>query len=337
MQSKRKSVNKSQLNLEESDSSLFEDPGRQVEETKQAAKRGKTPTKKTENKKSDNKKQKSAAEEESKSKSVKKQSGKDENDKTGDHPPPKKPLGAYAFFNQERSKVYYAAGKGKEVFGRVSEDWQKMETKDKQKYIKMNENDKKRFDKQVAELKKHGYYTLEDGSKSTDPQNAALLKVKVKKGKKDKGKDDSESDEDDSHPPPKKAISAWGFFNAEMAKKFAAEGKQKEAFQLASELWNKMTDAEKKPYNDKNAKDKTRVERQTAELKKHGYYLLDDGSKSTDEQNSALMKVKKKKTKKNSKQSAKSNDEEESKVKETKKGGKKAATNFQVKVTHCGG
>jgi len=268
---------------------------------------------------------------------VKKQSGKDENDKTGDHPPPKKPLAAYAFFNQERSKVYYAEGKSKEVFGLVSADWQKMETKDKQKYIKMNETDKKRFEKQVAELKKHGYYTLEDGSKSTDPQNADLLKVKVKRGKKNKGKDESDSDEDDSHPPPKKAISAWGFFNAEMAKKFAAEGKQKEAFQLASELWNKMTDAEKKPYNDKNEKDKARVERQAAELKKHGYYLLDDGSKSTDEQNSALMKVKKKKAKKNSKQSAKSNDEEESKVKETKKGGKKGASNFHVKVTHCGG
>ena len=65
MQSTRKSVNKSQLNLEESDSSLFEDPGKQLEETKQAAKReksrSKTPTKKT-----GNKKQKSAAEEESK-------------------------------------------------------------------------------------------------------------------------------------------------------------------------------------------------------------------------------------------------------------------------------
>ena len=143
---------------------------------------------------------------------MKKQSGKDENDKTGDHPPPKKPLAAYAFFNQERSKVYYAEGKSKEVFGLVSADWQKMETKDKQKYFKMNETDKERFQKQVAELKKHGYYTLEDGSKSTDPQNADLFK-------------ESESDEDDSHPPPKKAISAWHFFNSSFIKDFSRKGK----------------------------------------------------------------------------------------------------------------
>ena len=156
-------------------------------------------------------------------KSVKKVS--DENDKTGDHPPPKRALGAYAFFNKERSKVYYAEGKGKEVFGLVSEDWQKMEQKDKQKYIKMNEADKKRFEKQAAELKKLGYYKLEDGSKSTDPQNAELLKVKVKRTKKNSRKENSDS-EDDSHPPPRKAITAWAFFILEMRKKCYAEGKQ---------------------------------------------------------------------------------------------------------------
>lgn len=33
-------------------------------------------------------------------------------------------------------------------------------------------------------MAKKGYYTLEDGSKSTDPENAELLKVKKKKNKK---------------------------------------------------------------------------------------------------------------------------------------------------------
>lgn len=175
-----------------------------------------------------------------------------------------------------------------------------MTTKERQPYVLLGDKEKKRVEKQAAELKKNGYYTLDDGSKSTDPQNADLLKVKAKKVKKSKKGDESES-EDDTHPPPKRAISAWAYFNSKMAAQFAKEGKQKEAFQLASDLWNKMTEAEKKPYNDMNAKDKARQEKQAAELKKHGYYTLEDGSKSTDSQNAALLKVKKKKGKKGSK------------------------------------
>ena len=45
----------------------------------------------------------------------------------------------------------------------------------------MHEEDKKRVERQTAELKQKGYYTLADGSKSTDPENAKLLAVKKKK------------------------------------------------------------------------------------------------------------------------------------------------------------
>ena len=54
-----------------------------------------------------------------------------------------------------------------------------------------------------------------------------------------------------------------------------------------------MSDAEKKPYNDKADASKALVEKQKAELAKKGYYTLSDGSKSTDPQNSDLLKVKK--------------------------------------------
>ena len=36
----------------------------------------------------------------------------------------------------------------------------------------------------MAELKLNGYYTLEDGTKSIDPINAKLFKVKTKRSKK---------------------------------------------------------------------------------------------------------------------------------------------------------
>ena len=46
-----------------------------------------------------------------------------------------------------------------------------------------------------------------------------------------------------------------------------------------------MTDAQRQPYNGMNAADKTRQQKQEAELEKKGYFLLEDGTKSTDPQN----------------------------------------------------
>ena len=88
------------------------------------------------------------------------------------------------YFNTEKTKVFAAEGKRKEAFTLASEAWAKCTDDDKAPYQKMADESKVRFEKQVAELKKKGYYTLEDGSKSTDPQNAQLLKVKKKTTKK---------------------------------------------------------------------------------------------------------------------------------------------------------
>ena len=91
---------------------------------------------------------------------------------------------AWTYFNSEKSKIFAAEGKRKEAFSLSSEAWGKCTDEDKAPYVKMAEESKVRFEKQVDELKKKGYYTLEDGSKSTDPQNATLLKVKKKTIKK---------------------------------------------------------------------------------------------------------------------------------------------------------
>jgi len=63
-----------------------------------------------------------------------------------------------------------------------------------------------------------------------------------------------------------------------------------------SVLWNGLSDAEKKPYNDKAEIDKQRKEDQTAEMVKNGYFMV-DGPKS------GVSKKKEKKVKRASKAS----------------------------------
>ena len=56
-----------------------------------------------------------------------------------------------------------------------------MSEEEKAPYTDRSNLSKARVDKQRKELKAKGYYTLEDGSKSTDPENLHLLKLKKKK------------------------------------------------------------------------------------------------------------------------------------------------------------
>ena len=49
--------------------------------------------------------------------------------------------------------------------------------------MKMAEEEKERVARQKEELKKKGYFTLEDGTKTSDPINANLFKTKKKKSK----------------------------------------------------------------------------------------------------------------------------------------------------------
>lgn len=131
----------------------------------------------------------------------------------------------------------------------------------------MAADDATRHDRQVEELKKWGYYKLKDGSKSIDPQNAALLKVKQKKKKRTGGDDDSMSEAEEPKVVPKKASSAWVFFNTEESKRLRATGvDQKVVFSKSAENWNALNEEGKKPYNKKAAEDKQRCDHQTAAM-----------------------------------------------------------------------
>lgn len=100
----------------------------------------------------------------------------------------------------------------------------------------------------------------------------------------------------DLGPEPKKACSAYTFFNTEYTKKLRVDDtelKVTDCFKLAGEKWGTMSESEKAPYSKMNEADKARVEKQSAERQKKGFFLMPDGSKSTDEKNKKLFKVKK--------------------------------------------
>jgi len=210
-------------------------------------------------------------------------------------------MSAWLIFNTEFSKKHVeAGGEYKQAFTLASQKWSSMPDAEKQPYVDRGEAAKQLVERQKVELAKKGYYTLEDGSKSTDEKNAHLLKVKkpksVRRSAPGKLSLDGSDDEEAKfvHPPPKRPGSAWLFFNTEFCKEFVEGGGERaKAFTAASEKWSALPDAEKQPYLDRAEAAKELVAKQRAELAEKGYYTLEDGSRSTDDANSHLLKAKK--------------------------------------------
>ena len=143
----------------------------------------------------------------------------------------------------------------------------------------MSEKDKTRYERQLSEREKKGFFTLEDKSKSTDPENAKLFKKK---------KSTSDTEEEVKELKPKRAVSAYIYFATEFNEKTRKEKpelKITEISVLAGKKWGQMSDAEKRPYLEKHEQDKARQEKQQQTFEKKGYFILEDGSKSTDEKN----------------------------------------------------
>ena len=128
-------------------------------------------------------------------------------------PTPKKAKGAYNYFNAEFVKRERDANPDlatTEAFKLAGKRWGEMSDKEKAPYEKMAEEDKKRFERQMTEREKKGYFLLDDKSKSTDPANSKMFKEKKKR-----------MIEEDSKPEilqPKRALSAYMFFSIEYGK-----------------------------------------------------------------------------------------------------------------------
>ena len=110
----------------------------------------------------------------------------------------------------KQKELINAGHKATEAMKLASVEYKKaLESDDLDKYKKMHEEDKLRHDKQLAELKKKGYFTLDDGSKSTDAENVKMLQPKKKKTTS------GEVEEEVLVHEPKKAMSAWLYYNGE--------------------------------------------------------------------------------------------------------------------------
>ena len=69
---------------------------------------------------------------------------------------------------------------------KAGEEWAKMTEKDKKPYEKIHEADQKRYQKELAQLIKEGYFVNSDGVKSSD------IEKKLKKEKKKENADPEE-------------------------------------------------------------------------------------------------------------------------------------------------
>lgn len=109
---------------------------------------------------------------------------------------PKKAMVAFMFLVKTMSKQVMAENKEecKSAAGAIKilgERWRNMTAEEKAPYVKMSEDDKLRHDKQLLDFNKQGWFTLADGSKSSDQTNVKL----GKRARKDSSQSDDVKDE----------------------------------------------------------------------------------------------------------------------------------------------
>ena len=93
---------------------------------------------------------------------------------------PKKAKTSYMCFMQENAKKTMEelkTTKCSDAAKLLGERWQKMSDQEKKPYVEMVKADVARYEKQMKEFKELGYFTLEDGSKSTDPKKPPLKRT----------------------------------------------------------------------------------------------------------------------------------------------------------------
>lgn len=147
----------------------------------------------------------------------------------------------------------------KDRMGKAQASWKDITDKERDIYTLKSEESKKEAAARAVEIEKKGYYTMEDGSKSTDAENAKFFKApKVRKAKKNDSDDSSSEDEGEKkNPGPKRPPSDWNLYFMEQSKLLQAAGeKAKDCMTLASAKYKEMTEEEKKPYVDSAAEKK---------------------------------------------------------------------------------
>jgi hypothetical protein len=174
---------------------------------------------------------------------------------------PKKPVGGgYGFFIAEKRPEFQKACAGKPptaAMQMAGEAWKKMSEKQKAPYMKKYEDAKVQFDKDLeAFLAKGGEIT----------KGAAALRAEKRKAKAGKKKKDPNA--------PKKPVGgAYGVYLAENRAKIVqslpADHKITDVSKAAGVQWKALSEAQKKPYNDKYLKVMEEYQAALAEYKKN--------------------------------------------------------------------
>lgn len=91
---------------------------------------------------------------------------------------PSRPVTAYIYFSNEAvPKIKAETGcKLTEASKIAGERWNALREEQKAPYTAKNEADKKRYQQQLQELEKKGYFIMSDGSKSTELGGASAKK-----------------------------------------------------------------------------------------------------------------------------------------------------------------
>lgn len=150
---------------------------------------------------------------------------------------PKRPLSAYMHYCQDkRAETKEANPKAtfSELGSILGRQWQELDEDARKPYVKLNEQDKARYEKEKEEMGDDA--GAEDGGKKK--------KAKTTTGKAKKDKD-----------APKNAKSAYMFFCDAERPRLKAQTPDiefKELGQLMGANWKKLSDEEKAPYNEQN-------------------------------------------------------------------------------------
>lgn len=196
---------------------------------------------------------------------------------------PKQALSAYMFFMTEQFSIQKKSNPDMKMveIGKVnSQKWGTLSDKQKEKYIKLNEKDKVRYEKEMKQYEKQGWFINSDGVNS---------KCLTKSGRV--------LDFEANTVLPKKVKSSFMFFHAEYFQKNKNAETKISVTDMSKKIgaeWGTMTSKQKLKYENLSKKDETRYNNQIKELKDNGFFIMEDGSKSSEHQKKIKVKRDKK-------------------------------------------
>lgn len=144
-----------------------------------------------------------------------------------------------------------------------------MGEKERAPFVKLSEEDKVRFDREMKQFETLGYFVDKDGVKSSE------LRIQKPKFKSNVVQ-------------PKKAKTAYTFYVKELfAKNYKkSESGAKEDFQSVTkklnEAWNNMSEAQKKPFFTAAENDRKRHYEELQSLLTKGFFINEKGQKSSE-------------------------------------------------------